>query len=106
MFRRREKQVAACAKALAHPARVAILRFLAKQDRCFCGRIVDHLPLAQSTVSQHLRELREAGLIRGTVDGVKVCYCIDARAVAKGRAAFDELFDAVTMTDACDTEQC
>ena len=105
-FRRTEKQLAAWAKALAHPARVAILRFLAKQDRCFCGDIVDHLPLAQSTVSQHLRELREAGLVRGTVDGVKVCYCIDARAVAKARAAFDKLFDAVATAETCNAAEC
>lgn len=70
------------AKALAHPARIAILRFLARQSNCYCGQIVDELPLAQSTVSQHLAELKDAGLIRGTVDGVKSCYCLDQARLA------------------------
>lgn len=65
------------AKALAHPARVAILEYLSKSNACMCGDIVEVLPLAQSTVSQHLRELKEAGLIKGEIEGTSVCYCID-----------------------------
>lgn len=80
-FGRNDRQLALWAKALGHPARIAILRFLAAQKACFCGRIVDEIPLAQSTVSQHLRELKEAGLICGTVEGVKVCYCLNPTAV-------------------------
>ncbi len=65
------------AKALSHPARIAILRTLANRGTCICGELVADLPLAQSTVSQHLKELKDAGLIRGEVDGPKSCYCID-----------------------------
>jgi DNA-binding transcriptional ArsR family regulator len=78
-FSAKDNKVAAYAKALAHPARVAILRLLLKKQSCICGDIVDELPLSQSTVSQHLRELKESGLIKGDVDGVKVCYCIDEK---------------------------
>jgi ArsR family transcriptional regulator len=69
-------------KALGHPARLAILRQLLNEDRCICGRIVEVLPLAQSTVSQHLKVLKEAGLIRGEIEGPKTCYCADRRRLA------------------------
>lgn len=64
-------------KALGHPARVKIVAFLQKADRCICGEIVQILPLAQSTVSQHLKQLKDAGLIRGAVEGPRTCYCLD-----------------------------
>ncbi|MFN0201308.1 MAG: ArsR/SmtB family transcription factor [Bacteroidia bacterium] len=64
-------------KALSHPARIAILRTLAEKNTCICGEIVEVLPLSQSTVSQHLKELKNIGLIKGEVDGAKSCYCID-----------------------------
>jgi DNA-binding transcriptional ArsR family regulator len=76
-FTVRDNRVARYAKALAHPARVAILQLLLKKDACICGDIVEGLPLSQSTVSQHLKELKEAGLIKGEIEGAKVCYCID-----------------------------
>lgn len=69
--------IADIAKAISHPARLAILIEVAKQKSCICGEIVEVLPLAQSTVSQHLKELKEVGLIKGTVDGTKSCYCIN-----------------------------
>lgn len=72
-----DESFARLAKALAHPARVRILRFLVGRESCVCGEIVAQLPLAQSTVSQHLKILREAGLIKGEVDGPRTCYCID-----------------------------
>jgi DNA-binding transcriptional ArsR family regulator len=72
-----EIELAEFAKALAHPARIAILKELALRQTCICGEIVEVLPLAQSTVSQHLKELKDAGLIQGTIDGVKSCYCIN-----------------------------
>lgn len=78
--------LATLAKALGHPARVAILRLLMRRETCMCGEIVDELPLAQSTVSQHLKQLKEAGLIRGEIDGPRVCYCIEPGAVAQLRA--------------------
>jgi len=75
-------RLAQFSKALGHPARVAIIRLLLRRDTCVCGEIVDELPLAQSTVSQHLKQLKEAGLIRGEVDGPRVCYCVDEGAIA------------------------
>jgi ArsR family transcriptional regulator len=73
----RDRDIARLAKAIAHPARVAIVRMLAESGECLCGGIADRLPLAQSTVSQHLKVLKSAGLIRGDVDPPRVCYCID-----------------------------
>src|SRR5215831_10669879 len=79
-FSVKENKLAKYAKALAHPARIAILKFLAKKQACMCGDIVEELPLSQSTVSQHLKELKDAGLIKGEIEGVKTCYCIDEKA--------------------------
>lgn len=81
-----DQELAALAKALGHPARVQILRLLSARDSCVCGEIVDELPLAQSTVSQHLKILKEAGLIRGEIDGPRVCYCIEPRALRRLKA--------------------
>ena len=80
-----DEELAALAKAIAHPARVAIVRLLVRKTACVCGDIVDELPLAQSTVSQHLKVLKEAGLIRGEVDGPRVCYCIEPRTLRRLR---------------------
>ncbi len=79
-FSTRQKRTAELAKALGHPARVAILEILLDQNSCICGDITDRLPLAQSTVSQHLKALKEAGIIKGEIDGVRTCYCIDGDA--------------------------
>jgi ArsR family transcriptional regulator len=78
-----DDDLAALAKAIAHPARVKIIRILVRKTTCVCGDIVGELPLAQSTVSQHLKVLKEAGLIRGEVDGPRVCYCIEPRALRR-----------------------
>lgn len=78
-------------KALAHPVRVRILRILAERGTCVCGAIVEVMPLAQATVSQHLKVLKEAGLVRGTIDGPRSRYCIDRAAVAATRAGLDRL---------------
>ncbi len=91
-FTSKEQHLAAFAKAISHPARIAILGILAAQNECVCGRIVEVLPLAQSTVSQHLKELKNAGLIDGTVDGPKSCYCINWKAFEKFNAEFNSLF--------------
>ncbi len=72
-----DQELALLTKAVGHPARVAILRLLTHREACVCGDIVDELPLAQSTVSQHLKVLKEAGLIKGEIDGPRVCYCIE-----------------------------
>ncbi len=79
-FTVRQNRIADLAKALGHPARIAILEFLARQDACVCGAIVDELPLSQATVSQHLAELKRIGLIKGEIEGPRVCYCIDKKA--------------------------
>lgn len=91
-FSKTEQHLAAFAKALGHPARIAIMKILAEQDTCICGEIVEGLPLAQSTVSQHLRALQKAGLILGKVDGPKSCYCINRKAFEKFTQSFQTLF--------------
>ncbi len=77
------EQFAAICKALGHPARVRIIKHLKAMDRCICGQIVEILPLAQSTVSQHLKQLKAAGLIRGEIEGMKTCYCLDHDALER-----------------------
>ena len=94
-FNSRENRIADVAKAIAHPARVAILEFLARQDACMCGDIVDHLPLSQSTVSQHLAELKRAGLIKGEIEGPRVCYCIDKGAWDEARQILSQFLTDV-----------
>lgn len=75
--------MAEACKALGHPARIAIFRHLLAEDRCVCGRIVEIVPLAQSTVSQHLKILKQAGLIKGEVEGPRTCYCVDKKFLAR-----------------------
>lgn len=91
-FEEKEILLARYAKALSHPARVAILRFLASQPCCYCGDIVEKLPIAQSTVSQHLKELKNAGLIQGEINPPKVKYCIQPENFEKAKKMFAELF--------------
>lgn len=86
-----DEELAALCKAVGNPARVQILRLLARRDSCICGDIVDELPLAQSTVSQHLRVLKEAGLVRGEIDGPRVCYCLEPAALRRLRALIGSL---------------
>jgi DNA-binding transcriptional ArsR family regulator len=89
-----ENKLAKYAKAFAHPARIAILKILASKDTCQCGGIVEELPLSQSTVSQHLKELKEAGLIKGEIEGVKTCYCIDGKEWKAAQAWMNKLFNS------------
>jgi len=79
-FNNSQNRLANLAKALGHPARIAILQFLAKQNACICGDIVDKIPLSQATVSQHLAELKRSGLIKGEIEGPRICYCINQKA--------------------------
>jgi DNA-binding transcriptional ArsR family regulator len=79
-------------KALSHPARIAILQLLLQKKTCICGDIVEDLPIAQSTVSQHLKELKLAGLIKGEIDGTAVCYCIDEVEWEKAKQLLADLF--------------
>ena len=100
-FTSRDNKLAKYAKALGHPARIAILKFLARKATCQCGDIVEELPLSQSTVSQHLKELKEAGLIKGEIEGAKVCYCIDEREWKAAQAWLNQLFEAFKGGNNC-----
>ena len=83
-------------KALGHPARLEILRVLASRGTCVCGEVVEVMPLAQATVSQHLKVLKEAGLIRGRIDGKNSCYCLDPKGISELREALDELLGGLS----------
>lgn len=100
-FTVKDNRIAKYAKALAHPARVAILQLLIKNQSCICRDIVDELPLSQSTVSQHLKELKEAGLITGDIDGVKVCYCIDGKEWENAKSSLTHFFESFTSKNKC-----
>ena len=86
-----DQELAALARALGHPARVQIIRLLVRRDACVCGDIVDELPLAQSTVSQHLKVLKDAGLVKGEIDGPRVCYCVEPRTLRRLKALVGSL---------------
>jgi DNA-binding transcriptional ArsR family regulator len=91
-FTREEIELADISKALSHPARIKILKILAEKNICICGDIVDLLPLAQATVSQHLKELKRVGLIQGEIEGPKTCYCVNSPALDKALRKFQKLF--------------
>jgi ArsR family transcriptional regulator len=93
IFSEQQNEIAAFAKALAHPARVAILQHLFKLDTCMCGDLVIEIGLAQPTISQHLKELKQLGLIQGTVEGSSVCYCIHREKWNKMKKTLDGLLD-------------
>ena len=100
-FTVKDNKIAVYAKALAHPARVAILQQLVKSQSCICGDIVEKLPLSQSTVSQHLKELKDAGLIKGNIDGAKVCYCIHEEEWAAAKLYLTDLFKSFKGNKCC-----
>ncbi len=85
-------------KALGHPARVAILDFLAKQTSCICGEIVAELPLSQASISRHLNELKDAGLIKGTISGTSVCYCINTDQIPQLNQFLNQLISPIDQT--------
>lgn len=87
------EEIAGIAKALSHPVRIKIMKILTEKKMCICGEIVDLLPLSQSTVSQHLKELKRAGLIKGEIDGPKTCYCINEKRLAQAFAKISGLFN-------------
>jgi len=100
-FTKVQNDLARITKALGHPARIAILQFLVKTKSCVCGDIVDELPLSQSTVSQHLKELKSAGLIKGNIDGPSVCYCIDEKAWTRAKKQVEDFMESFTGQDCC-----
>lgn len=87
--------LATACKALSHPARLAILQILARQGSCICGEIVDVMPLSQATISQHLKVLKDAGLVKGRIDGPRSCYCIDSEAMGGLRGSLEQLFGSL-----------
>lgn len=97
-FSVKDNRISRYAKALSHPARVAIIRLLVKKGNCVCGEIVDEIPLSQSTVSQHLKELKDIGLIRGEIEGPRICYCIDDAEWEKAKSYLLDFFDAFTSS--------
>jgi DNA-binding transcriptional ArsR family regulator len=93
-----ELLIAKFAKALSHPARVAIIQLLLQKQSCICGDIVEDLPIAQSTVSQHLKELKESGLIKGNIDGASICYCVDTVVLQKANNILNKVLGASIQT--------
>ncbi len=100
-YTKRQNEIALMAKALGHPARIAILEYLLKVNTCICGDIVNELPLAQPTISQHLKELKNAGLIKGTIEGNAVCYCINESTISKMQSYFETMADKLTSKNNC-----
>ena len=96
-----QNALAVMLKAIAHPARIAILQHLIKANACICGDLVDELGLAQATISQHLKELKNAGLIQGTIEGVSVCYCIEPKAWSKLEKELGILFGSYKASNTC-----
>ena len=101
IFNDKQNRLASMMKALAHPARIAIIQQLIKSQACICGDLVDELGLAQATISQHLKELKSVGLIKGTVEGTSVCYCIDGKVWKQYKAAIDSFFVTYINKDEC-----
>ena len=92
IFTEKQNKLASMMKALAHPARIAIIQYLIKSNSCICGDLVDELGLAQPTISQHLKELKQVGLIQGTIEGTSVCYCIEPKTWKQFKTAFEDFF--------------
>ncbi|SUX47819.1 Uncharacterized HTH-type transcriptional regulator Rv0081/MT0088 [Chryseobacterium indoltheticum] len=100
-FTDKQNQIATIAKALGHPARIAIIEYLMKVNECICGDIVNELPLAQPTVSQHLKELKNAGIIKGNISGNAICYCIDEKTIEILNTYFSAIVQTVTKSKCC-----
>ena len=101
IFTEKQNRLATMMKALAHPARIAILQELIKTNACVCGDLVTDLGLAQATISQHLKELKNAGLIKGNIEGTRVCYCINNKVWKQYMKEFESLFSSFEMSETC-----
>jgi DNA-binding transcriptional ArsR family regulator len=101
LFTKQQNDIAGMAKAIAHPARVAILQYLVKKNACVGGDLVEELGLAQPTTSQHLKELKNAGIIQGTVEGTSVCYCINPKVWKQYKELFNHFFRDVNPEGEC-----
>lgn len=100
-FTEQQNRMANIAKALGHPARIAIIEYLMKVNECICGDIVNELPLAQPTVSQHLKELKNAGIIKGNIEGNSICYCIDEKTIEVLNLYFSNIIKTVSSSKCC-----
>lgn len=101
VFTGRQNRIADLAKALAHPARIAIIQHLLKEKSCVCGDLVEVLPLAQATVSQHLKELKNIGILHGEINPPRVCYCINETVWQEAKAIFGEIFESEVAPNCC-----
>jgi DNA-binding transcriptional ArsR family regulator len=101
IFTDKQNKLATMMKALGHPARIAILQHLVKSQACICGDLVEELGLAQATISQHLKELKNVGIIRGTIEGTSVCYCIDGKVWNQYKTVFETFFVTYINKDEC-----
>ena len=101
LFTKKQNELAAMAKALGHPARIAILQQLIKSKACMCGSLVEELGLAQATISQHLKELKQVGLIQGIVEGTNVCYCIEPKVWLRYKQFFTTFFKDLPDNQSC-----
>ncbi len=102
LFEDKQNKMAVLAKALGHPARLAILEYLLNYKTCICNDLVNELPLSQSTVTQHLKELKQIGLIKGEIEGPKVNYCIDEKVWGEAKDMFISLFARFVADNDCD----
>ena len=100
-FTDKQNQIATIAKALGHPARIAIIEYLMQVNECICGDIVNELPLAQPTVSQHLKELKNGGIIKGNIEGNSICYCIDEKTIEILNIYFSKIVETVSKAKCC-----
>jgi len=96
-FTKTENKISDWAKALSNPARIKILKILAQKNLCMCGDIVDLMPLAQATVSQHLKELKRVGFIKGEIEGPKICYCLDNSALNEAQNKINEFLNSIII---------
>lgn len=101
LFTATQNRASVLAKALGHPARIAIVEYLLQADTCINGDLVEEIGLAQATISQHLKELKKVGLIRGDVEGTSVCYCIDSEVWHEAQTVFTQLFQSFKCSDGC-----
>ena len=101
LFTKKQNDVATLLKAIAHPARIAIVEYLMNVESCVCGDIVNKLPLAQPTVSQHLKELKLAGIIQGSIEGNTICYCLNEKSIQKLKLYFEAIETKVSKQNKC-----
>ncbi|PWJ55025.1 DNA-binding transcriptional ArsR family regulator [Dyadobacter jejuensis] len=102
VFTEQQNRIADLAKALAHPARIAIIQHLLREKSCVCGDLVEVLPLAQATVSQHLKELKQIGILTGEINPPRVCYCINETVWQEAKAIFGEIFNTEVSLKCCE----